>query len=196
MPRQVTLTVYSLDEMREKFPDAYKKIHERWEDHVNSIGCLSRDEIIESMEEVVKACHAKVDDYRDYRLDPYCQGYINIDCDNEDDSVDPPVKKDAEWMKREVLSKFGYLDEAGNAIFPGNCAFTGACWDDDLLQAVYKRLVSGSSMKDALRLLAGDITDLLEQEIEGQKEEESMLENWDHMYFYSNGKEFSKDQED
>lgn len=135
------------------------------------------------MKAVIKACGATLTDWSISAEGG--RSYVKVDCeddystkDEDEDGCATYATKDSVWMLREILTPLGYVNESGAAYFPGLCVFTGVCYDDDFIESVYKSLASGETLTDALRGLADEASKRVDESIEQECNEESMLANW------------------
>jgi hypothetical protein len=173
-----TIKIYTLEELKTLFPEAYAKVHEKWKEACQRSGETPwQGEVMDSLKAVVRACNGRM---KDWSIGPYTHCDITIgDIDDED--------QDMQWFVDNVLKPNGYWVN-GAAVFPGNCAFTGYCADDDFLEQVHKELASGSTMTQALESLADAARQHMEDDAEQQEEEDSMLANWGEREFTKHGK--------
>ncbi len=98
-----------------------------------------------------------------------------------DEEGDGDQEKDKEWFVSNVLKPKGYYED-NKAQFPGICAFTGVCYDDDLLEALWKSLESGKTLENALKSLAQAAGKIMEDEWESEQSEEALIANSDRWY--------------
>lgn len=175
MPQQVT--VYRLEELQAQFPAAYKAVHERWKKGIHSEPAPWSDEIMASLKAAVKACHAKL---TDWSIGAYSPSYLTVDVPEPNDE---DGRTDLERFTDNVLIPNKY--KVGE--FPGLCPFTGYCADEDFVEHVYKRLVAGDTLKDALESLADLASQFMEDDLKQMEEEESMHANWGESLFTKNG---------
>ena len=170
-----TVTVYTLAELKKSNPEAFEEIHKKWQ-----AGCTESNwasEVMDSLNAVVKACGARM---KNWSIGPYNNSSIRIgDVDDRG--------QDLKWFKREVLKPNGY-PYRGKIKFAGLCKLTGYCADDDFLEQVYKELVDGATMTDALESLAHVAQKHFENDLEQQQDEENMMANWEDRLFTFDGK--------
>jgi len=198
MPRTATRvdTVYTLAELKEQHPKGYARVHQRWKDACDGSGDMAwADETMDSLKAVVKACGGRL---KDWSIGPYSYSSIDVVADDsytvEDESAEygeRDVVKDSAWLVREVLAPLGYVDALGRADFPGHCKFTGYCADDSFLESVWRSMASGDTLTDALRGLADVARKMMENDLEKQKDQESMEANWEGLEFTADGEEFN-----
>lgn len=60
--------------------------------------------------------------------------------------------------------------------FPGVCGFTGVCFDDDLCETIWTKLLGGSGIATAIDACADRIGKICEEDIEYQCKKETILE--------------------
>lgn len=182
-PRMIE--VYTLEELKEKHPDAYAKVYEKWRNHVMSYSTPWADETMDSLKAVFEKCSFEM---LDYSLGAYSPSYIRArPTYNRDDEEESTPGTDREWFLDNVLLPLGHVREDGTVHFPGNLALTGYCADDDFLEHVWQRLEKGDTLKEALESLAGVASKMMEDDLEQQAEEDSMLANWDHREYTADG---------
>ena len=70
-------------------------------------------------------------------------------------------------------------DKRWHIDFPGVCGFTGACWDDNVLESIWNSLRAGNIVKEAFNGVAYDAGKWLEAEEDYQKSEECILQYLD-----------------
>ena len=173
------ITVYTLEELKDANPEAFEKVHEKWKE-----GCDTpwSDELLESLKAVVDACGGTL---KNWSIGAYSPSSIDVRVNDEDEDDDA---KDARWFRLNVLKPHGYTKANGHAQFPGLCAFTGYCADDDLLEAVYKNLQAGDTLTEALEGLADVCRQHMEDDLEQHQQEDPMLANWGDRLFTIDGK--------
>lgn len=183
--RTETRTIYTLAELKTLKPDAYAKVLARWQDACDEHGdCPWSDETMASLKAVVKACGAKL---RDWRIGPYAQSSIRVECEDEDDETG--ARKGLDWLRKEVLAGTKYLDAAGAFVFRGECHWTGYCGDDSMIEHVHNALRDGETLTEALEGLADVAREMMEADAEQQKEAESMEANWEGNEYDEAGEE-------
>lgn len=188
MSKVETRTLYTLAELKEAFPDGYARVLERWEAACDrSPDVPWQSETMDSLRAVVKACGGKC---TDWRIGPYSPSHLCVDLGEDEDDEGNPIPRDAEWFWREVLAPNGYVRaEDGSVSFPGFCPFTGYCADENMLEAAWADLVSGSSLKEALEGLADVASRMMEEDAEQDRDAETMEANWDGLWFTESGDE-------
>lgn len=168
MPETLSVTVYTLEELKESHPEAYKAVHERWEALTLRDNPPWMEETMASLRAVIDACGGKL---ADWSIGAWTQ------CSATVEGIDDE-EQGREWFLHNVLKPNGYTRRNGHAYFPGNCKFTGYCADDDFLEATWKALKRGDTLTRALEGLADKAGEMMEADYEQAQEEESMLANW------------------
>src|SRR5690606_38737579 len=121
-----TIQVYSLAELKERFPEAYARVHERWKNNLGDVPWA--EETMDSLQAVVDAAGGSLEDWS---IGAYARSYIRVRVDDEDEDGTP---KDARWFRLNVLKPNGYVKKNGHVAFPGHCRFTGYYADDAFLE--------------------------------------------------------------
>lgn len=178
-----SVEVYTLDELRSKFPEGYDAVKQRWERKCQNDGFIPwQDEIIESLKAIVLKCDFRL---KNYEIGP--DSYSAISIETMDDQNEDNNDRGRDWFRDNVLVPLEYVNADGNVYFPGNCAFTGVCFDDDLLEKVWGRLCEGKSLYESLKGMAMDASRMMEAECEYRESEEEMLIAWDEQEFLADG---------
>lgn len=176
-----TITVYTLEELETVNPVAFERVHKKWKDSIDYLPWS--DEIMASLKAVIEACGATL---KNWSIGAYSPSHVRVEIyDSEDETS--LVSMNAGRFVSEILEPNGYTKD-GKAYFPGICKWTGYCGDDDLIEAVYKALVRGNSLKDALEGLASVAQRFMEDDLEQHEEVESMLANWGRREYTLDGK--------
>jgi hypothetical protein len=189
MTKQETRTLYTIEEIRDRFPDAYDKIREDWCDAVDQSGDTPwSEEIMGSLEATIAACGAEL---TDWSIGPYSPSDLTVSVDDFfEDGEDTEEKKDSAWFFDTILRPFGYKAHKEKGVdFPGLCPLTGICFDDDFLESVYQDLQRDCTLSESLENLADRSREKMEEEIEGEKDEEWMLGALSDMWYTEDGEE-------
>ena len=175
--RTITRTVYTLSELKEQHPKAYAKVWDRWREVCCSYAIPWADEMVDSWRAVCEACDCEL---TDYDVVPYGMVTARVTPNDDENVMDK-----AAFVA--MLQRLGYWkDDAPH--FPGLCAFTGYCGDDDILEDVARAVLDkGESIPDALESAAYVVRKHLEDAQEQHEDEESMQANWGHLEFYKDG---------
>lgn len=191
----VQFNVYSVQELREKFPAAFKRAHERFAQ--SDDGQYTADEVFASLKATVAAFGARL---TDWSIGAYSRSYVKVS--GIDDVLD--LSHGRAWAKfeqavaphripwsgprRREVAKYGAHYRPG-MIMP--CPFTGVCYDEDMLESIRKDLRGGCTLRDALRNLADTAQRILERDAEYRASEEYFIEHaTDHgTEFRANGSE-------
>ncbi len=175
------ITIYTLEELEEVNEEAFNKVLAEWATYVKTDRDYVpwSDETIDSLRHVVEACGATLGGVS------ICPFYGNSSITVKTPNIGTDTPDDWVWVN--VLQKYKYLNDNGEAYFPGLCAFTGYCGDDDMLESVWEDVSTGSSLRDALHNLAGVAQKMMEDDIEQDCERESMLINWGEQEYTIDG---------
>ena len=176
-----TINTYSLQEMKELFPESYKKIVDNWKVYASITPIPWEGEIIDSLKATINVFNSKMITYDIY---PYEHSFIKIELSEIPDKYINTIQ-----YVEGVLSDLGYEKKDGAFQFPGLCKLTGVSFDEDFLEHVYRGVSSGKSLKGALESLAGVASRLLEEEMKYQESEEAMVDAWSENEYMENGKE-------
>lgn len=186
------ITVYSVRELKEEFPDAYDKAFEKYQE-----SCWRwvswQDETIESMKAVFEASGITL---KDWSLGAYSQSFVKFYMDDEIEDLSG--RKAVNWLKEtfglksaklvhykhdgKSYSRYDFKKKDGT---DWSCEFTGYCADHDFLESLFKD-VQRYTLKDAFSWLAGKCESMLEEELKYAQSEESFIEtaeanNWQYL---------------
>ena len=179
-----TRTLYTLGELKAKFPDAYAKVHARWMDACATDETPWSEETMDSLKACVKACGATL---KDWSIGAYSYSSVKVECDDEyEDDAGEFHAKDHTWLLREVLAPNGYAKDC-KPDFPGLCKWTGYCADDSMIEAVHGAMVGGATLSDALESLADVAREEMESNCDQARSEEDMEANWEENEYEENG---------
>ena len=187
-----TIKVYTPAELKELFPDAFEKAHERYIQSDYEIPWS--EDTIESMKAVFKAAGLAL---RDYSIDGYNPGNSGLKVDIETATGELAGQRAIAWLENnlfwalrtpwgigKIKDRVRYHHPAGSI---PECPLTGYCADDDYLDALTKEILEGSTIKEAFRRLAYVAGKILEGEIEYTQTEEYFIEN-EWMEYTAEGK--------
>ena len=185
-----TIKVYTPKELKRKNPDGFERAHEWYKNHETEIHW--GDEIIDSLKASIDASGLTL---KDWSIDAYGYSYVKIEMDDE--VRDLKGQRALAWLENNLI---GHLREHRTFInrvkkyeqwhdftkygdVP-SCPFTGVCFDEDYIEALFKSISEGDSLGEAYDNLANVAARLFDNEIENQNSEE---------YFLECGLEFTKD---
>ena len=187
-----TIEVYTPKELKELFPGAFEKAHERYIQSDFEIPWS--DDTIESMKVVFKAAGLAL---RDYSIDGYNPGNSSIRFDIETATGELTGQRAIAWLENnlfyslrtpwglgKIKDRVRYHHPAGSI---PECPLTGYCADDYYLDALTKEILDGSTIKEAFQNLGYVAGKILEGEIEYMQSEEYFIEN-DWMEYTAEGK--------
>jgi hypothetical protein len=175
------ITIYTLAELKAQFPEAYKAVHERWKDVCLQDEVPYQQEIMESLKATIKACGGVL---TNWNIGPYYPSWATVRMMNDNTETMP-----ADEFKGEILKPLGYVLEDGKTVkFPGVCPFTGYWCDDEYMETVWEDLSTDvRPLRIALENLANVARQLMEDELEDEQKEETMLERWGDNYYTEKG---------
>lgn len=171
--RTETRTIYTLAELKSAHPDAYARVHARWVESCRSNPSPWGDEVEAAREAVVRECGIPANGRRDMERGEY-------------DRDENGELKGLPWLIANVLTPKGYAPN-GVPTFPGLCAWTGYCADDDMIESVHDDLRDGYKLGAALRRLDAVVERHHADDMEQQQEAETMEASWDGREYDENG---------
>jgi len=184
----VETEVFDLAELKEKHPEGYERAFEDYQKKTWEWETPCIEETFKSIESVIEASGFSM---RNWSLGNSSNRSQDISL-RENYYLDDLAGHKALAHFLKVLIKHGYErpKHFKEMQFPGVCGFTGYCFDDDCAEAVWKDLLSGSSLREALSGLDFVYAKQMDAEEEYQRSEES-FECWaDGMTFTAEGEEF------
>lgn len=198
------IDVYTIEELKKQFPDAYDKAYEEFKKDISNDPYLPwQEEIMGSMKAIIKHSGFTL---RDWEIGAYCYSSVKIEYldtyipiidedgfeTEEEDRVDvgelcgKDAKKyifdalDIKSAKKVFFEYDGKKHHRWDAIQKNgkdwSCELTGVCFDHDFLHHILDELESGETIADAYRGLADVARKLFEDEYESQLTEEYFLE--------------------
>lgn len=200
MPKRIT--VYSIEELKEKFPDAYDKEYNIYRQSVeNSPYMAWQSEIMDSLNATFKKSNVTL---KDWSIGTYQSNWARFtiptywsELADEDSLVDDYTGELAyNWLKESFgissFERIEYMDENNHIaiqydfkILDGqdwDCEFTGYCADYDFLASLFESIYDGRTLNYAYENLANVAGKLFEQELEFVLSEECFLENNGNCY--------------
>ncbi len=202
--KTISVNLYSIQELKEQFPDGYKSALEHWQNRtVHDIGIPWQDETIDSLKTLLKDAGVTL---RDWSLGAYNRGnHISISFPH-DDCETLHGKRALAWLENNLLCQYRApfvsmmgskkrreFVKYGRSYSPGSlkpCPITGYCADDEYLESLHKSLRSGDNLREAFEHLASVCMDNLERDAEAQASEDYFV---DHVS--ANDYEFTEDGE-
>jgi hypothetical protein len=156
----ITTQLYSYKELS---PEAQARVITNKIRDAENDECLlefTSQEMLDSLKAVCEACNLRLVDYS-----------FGIYCRNWNVSVNNCMVNDLEgnralaWFLR-VLIDNGYArpKHFRDMEFPGVCGFTGVCFDEDIVECVWKELLDGRTVRKAFDQVAKMFCDTLENE--------------------------------
>lgn len=165
----VTTTLYSFDELSEEAQD---HVIERIANYADLD--FVYDGIQESLKKICEQMNFRIDDYA---YGPSCRNHkLKISGHLED------------WEGKKALVRFTHtLEKHGytrpktfaGMKFPGVCGFTGWCYDDMICEKIWEHLMDGNSFRDSFDMVASDLCNYCEKELQYLQSKECILEGLD-----------------
>jgi len=167
-----TITIYSIQELEEQFPDAFTKAHKKWQEDMDCEPLPWTDEIMDSLKAVVKAAGLTL---KNWSIGPYDgRSFIQVEFNNPE-AEQIAGKRAMAWLENNLLGKLRkphskdtlrkrrYSHRAG---YIPPCPLTGFYADMAMLDHLRKATREGDKLKTAFEKLAEVACELLEQEAE------------------------------
>jgi hypothetical protein len=191
--REETRTLYTVEELKERFPDAYAKAYRRYKDGACQHEIPWSDEIVDSLKATLKAFGATL---KDWSIGAWSNSYLKLD--EGPDSLQcsgprsfavleralEPFRIPFVGPKRWTAAKYGKSYRPG-MVKP--CPFTGVCFDEDFLDSIREDLKAGCTVRQALLNLAHVASRLIEAEQEQMESEEEFANQMDGVEFDADG---------
>ncbi len=176
-----TVITYSASELKEQFPDGFKRALQRHQDR----GEIHwQDEIFDSLKACVEAAGLAL---RDWDLG-LCHRGNHIRIDWKGDTAELSGPRAMAWLENNLFGplRTGWTTKEraerrqyGKSYYAGlvpPCPLTGVCFDENYLETLTKRVRKGDTLKEAFGRLADTYVELLEAEYEAQNTEEYFIE--------------------
>jgi hypothetical protein len=191
-----TITVYTPQELHDKFPEAFERAHEKWRDEMTDIPWT--DEIMDSLKAVFEHAGIHLQDYS-ISSEGY-RSYIKFGMD--DDEQDLTGQKAYTWIKANLLDGAKFRRVTYDKKLGGKgwryditkkdgtawcCEFTGVCFDDDFVDSLLDDIRGGGTLYEAFKNLANCASHLFELEEEYMRSEDEFLIQ-DHLQFTEDGR--------
>jgi len=191
-----TIKVYSASELKDKFPEAFEKVLEKWQYNCKE-DIFWGDEIFASMKETFEAAGLTL---TNWELGTYSPCFVRFTMPtywSELAEVDMLVenyegKRALKWLKEafglKSVKRVNYIGHDKKKHFrydivktdgeDWSCEFTGYCADHDYIESLLEDVSkNGCTLEDAFSNLAKVYGKLIEQELENQQSEEYFLEH-------------------
>lgn len=184
------IELYTAEELRDKFPEAFERALARHARYMSEQDAGIRgSEILDSIK---GACRAAGIEIEDYSLSSYRPSSLTVrfsgHYDGYGDPGDLSGPRAVAWLENNLLGpcritpkkaaeyrakKYGRYYRAG-LIEP--CPFTGACYDDDIIERLARCIKEGGTLREAFEGLADYYREQLESEIEAGSTAEAFIE--------------------
>lgn len=167
--KTVKTELYSFKELS---PEAQSHVlAQRAEEIQSDPDNFTLSEAMDSLKAIVAACGEKLSDWS---VGPYVShNYARVRHDAE---WDGGHQTQAHFLR--VLLAHGYTRPARFADLqtPGICGFTGVCFDEDLVEAMWQCLLEGGSLSDAADRAADRIQSICEDDLDYRTSRAGILE--------------------
>lgn len=174
-----TIQLYTLDELKKKFPDGYAEAYKKWQDVTNDWCTPWANEIYKSYEALAQAFGYTIV-WDDSPYDRYPELKTSLATQPDQNEV------------FKIIKNLGYeLDGNGNFQFTGLCKLTGYCADEDLLEYFWGQIKKGYSCSTAIMMTKDKVDKLLSDETEYQQSEECMCDTWANKLFTAKGQKIN-----
>jgi hypothetical protein len=188
--------IYSLEELKKLFPDAYDKAYERWKSaEYEYAGEDSMHDMISSFKEIVSALGLTM---KNWQFSPYDYSHsVSIGSaseyyDREEllgvrgykyiiNRLDPHFTNS--WNRRINDRKASWLKPWRRR----ECPFTGMCYDESIIEEIKASVLKGSTIEQALKWAWDNLQTACEADIEYQQTEENFLERECDTMYTENG---------
>ena len=186
--RTITENQYTLEELRDSYPEGYARALMDYQDRVDNDPYVSwQEETLDSLLACLEACGLRRGQYT-YELGAYSPSFIRVRHDA--DWLDLRGPRALAWFENHVLGPlrvpFTPMAEGGKrrqhakygtragSVPP--CPFTGFCTDDDYLDAIRESLKGGESVREAIGGLAFTYQRFVEAEWEYRRSPEGFAD--------------------
>lgn len=186
--KTITTQLYSYKELS---PEAQATVIANKIKDAENDDCLleyTSQEMLDSLKAVCEACNLRL---VNWSFGTYCRNW-DVKVANYD-VEDLQGNRALAWFLR-ILIDNGYArpKHFKDMQFPGVCGFTGVCFDDDIVECVWKELLDGESVRKAFDRVAKMFCDTLENEYAYLTSEEAILDylNESEEIYTEEGEEF------
>jgi hypothetical protein len=162
--KTIETKLYSYNELND---EAKEHVFDQWqsEQENTDLLCFTYEDMQNSLKGL---CDCLGVNLLDYSYGPYCRGYgIKVSypsCDTDSHQIKAYIMRNL--INAGYERKPTFRDFAENS-FPGVCAFTGTCYDDNFAQQLCKEImIEGNSWNDAWNNIAYEICKTCEAESE------------------------------
>jgi len=184
------IDVYSLSELKEKFPNAFKYIHMKYQESSHEI--FWQDEIMDSLKGTFKFANVKL---RDWKISDCSPSWVKFDFPEGDE--ENPVeyfnnKSAITWLKFafdiDKANRVAYINHEEKKKYrwdfflknglPWDCPFTGYCADYDFVESLFEDIAKNkANLYEAFDNLAALAGKLFRDEYTYQMSEEFFIEH-------------------
>jgi len=162
--------VFSYNELGSSAQD---RVFQRWQEAQNEY-CLegTQDDMLASLKGI---CACLGYGLRDWTFGAYCQGWKARATGGETIDLSGP-RAMAYVLRCLMCAGYDRPRHFKDMAFPGQCGFTGMCYDDDLAQSLWEDLLAGETIAKAIDGLACKLCRMCEDELEYLTSKDCFLE--------------------
>ena len=208
--KTIETTVYSANELKAQFPDAFERALKHYQDGCDRSGEIPwQAEIFDSLKGLFEAAGVKL---KNYNLGASWNRGNNIDAIfSQDEAGELTGARAFAWIENNILAplripwtgarrwkmarhNLAYVS-CGNcrpysAGLVPPCPFTGYCADESFIDGLLKAVRSGDTLKEAFEGLTSTYATLIEEEMEQERSEETFLDRASDWQFTEDGDQF------
>lgn len=165
--RTIETPLYSFNELNS---DAQDKVISRIAENQE----LDYSDIQASLKAVCEALNLRL---LDWSYGPYCQNYeIKVSGNAEDLKGNKAL---AYVLRKLMENGYSRPKKFADMQFPGVCGFTGVCYDETIVESLWKSLLEGKTIYHAFDRVAYALCQSCESELDYQQSRECILEYLD-----------------
>lgn len=189
--KQVMINVYTAKELKEQFPEAFKRAHNTYLERECSYYGWEH-EVTETMTKFLKLfdCNFRSWQAFGYSNNRFGYSYGEVELENEDGELEA---YDLEDLNGILLTRYfeQYFSEDDLKMFHnyGHCPLTGVCFDHEPLRIIHEYLI-GNRPEASLIDLIDEGLDLLMEEVESdieyhESEEGFLQQAYENDYYFT-----------
>lgn len=180
--RTLKIKVYTVKELKKKYPDGFARALKDHCEEVERCGIHWNDEVMDSLKGLFKAAGIKL---TDWKIGAYSYSHVKFDMG---DAAELDGRRAWAWLENNLFSalRVPYRGPArwdvakyGEHYRPGMikpCPFTGVCFDDDFLDQLRANVRAGMNLEDAFSDMADVARRIMEKEYEAEQSEEYFID--------------------
>ena len=200
--KTITVTLYTLDELKLRAESVYDKLYEKWKDQELQYPSPWCDELLQSLEAWCKLLDFRI---TNYNIGGYCYPYVDIQSiydGDESASIELYGARAIAYImnrldthsipygcKHKDYKKYMSYGKAYRAGKIRPCPLTGYYTDDLFIEKTIAKVKAGWDLQEAIYSLGKVATEEMESDQEQQCSEESFLDSNKDKYFTIEGVE-------